>query len=339
MSMRDMFMAAAMARIHGSGSAGGSGSTQNAINPVAKTDAMTIPVGVDEYGQLWVAPIGSSDSEDTGIAVESVALDQTEITVGTGSTVQLTATVLPEDATDQALEWYSSNEGIATVDDTGLVTGVAEGSCTIMASAASGAYAEVAVTVEVAAAETLAYEWDYTMGMPEDNGFTVKKIDNATAEITDDGLLVKAGEQYSLAYFASLPTWDGGKIIVECEYLVKKTWYEGTNYGTQICASDGGNGAMVYGKTNEIVLATGTDAKAIATWGTPEDYDYSATTALVRIEYDVSTGLKAYFNGELLGETATLSSVASIGFGHVGNGSTLFKAFRVWTGYSEEASA
>jgi hypothetical protein len=43
----------------------------------------------------------------------------------------LTATVAPENATNKAVAWSSSNTAVATVSDTGLVTAIAAGTATI----------------------------------------------------------------------------------------------------------------------------------------------------------------------------------------------------------------
>ena len=55
-----------------------------------------------------------------------------------GETLQLTADVLPENAADKSVTWASSDETIATVDQTGLVTAHAEGTVTITAAACKG---------------------------------------------------------------------------------------------------------------------------------------------------------------------------------------------------------
>ena len=66
-----------------------------------------------------------------------------------GATVQLTATVAPEDATDKTVTWETSNAEVATVDATGLVTAIANGEATITATA-GGQTAECKVTVAIA---------------------------------------------------------------------------------------------------------------------------------------------------------------------------------------------
>ena len=69
------------------------------------------------------------------IAVTSVELSNTELTLMVGSTETLVATVKPDDATDKTVTWTSSDDGVATVDERGLVTAIGDGSATISAKA------------------------------------------------------------------------------------------------------------------------------------------------------------------------------------------------------------
>ena len=69
------------------------------------------------------------------ILVTNVSLNKTEISIEKGRTEQLTATVLPENATDKTVTWISSDTGIAKVTNNGLVTGMGEGTATITAKA------------------------------------------------------------------------------------------------------------------------------------------------------------------------------------------------------------
>ena len=86
------------------------------------------------------------ESED--VSVESVSLDKTEAKVKKGSWIQLTATVLPEDATNKAVKWESGDETIATVTEEGKVAGVKKGTATITVTTEDGEKtAECKVTV------------------------------------------------------------------------------------------------------------------------------------------------------------------------------------------------
>ena len=81
--------------------------------------------------------------------VSSVALDKTSAELQVGKTLTLTATVTPDNATDKAVVWTSSNDAVATVDANGVVTAKAEGTATITATA-GGKTATCTVTVKAA---------------------------------------------------------------------------------------------------------------------------------------------------------------------------------------------
>lgn len=82
---------------------------------------------------------------DATIAVEAVELSHSEASLAVGATLQLTATITPENATNKSITWSSTDEEVATVVD-GLVTGVAVGEATIMAEA-DGMFGICTVTV------------------------------------------------------------------------------------------------------------------------------------------------------------------------------------------------
>ena len=78
----------------------------------------------------------------------SIALNISEVELGYEETVQLVATVMPDDATDKSVTWASADEAVATVDENGLVTAVAKGTTTITATTVDGLTAECIVTVK-----------------------------------------------------------------------------------------------------------------------------------------------------------------------------------------------
>ncbi len=69
------------------------------------------------------------------VPVSSLTLDAPKTTINVNEEIQLTATVLPEDATYPEVTWSSSEEGIASVSASGLVKGLVAGQSTITASA------------------------------------------------------------------------------------------------------------------------------------------------------------------------------------------------------------
>ena len=84
----------------------------------------------------------------TAVPVLGVALDKTSMNLTAGSTGTLTATINPTDAANKSLTWTSDNEAVATVDENGKVTAVAEGTAHITAKTVDGEKTAVcAVTV------------------------------------------------------------------------------------------------------------------------------------------------------------------------------------------------
>lgn len=85
-------------------------------------------------------------------SVTSVSLDKEELALTVGEEVTLSATVLPDNATDKTVTWSSSNENVATVDENGKVTAIAAGEATITVTTTDGektANCVVTVTDEV----------------------------------------------------------------------------------------------------------------------------------------------------------------------------------------------
>lgn len=98
--------------------------------------------------------VKTSAKVTVGKAIESITLDSNEGVLTVGNTHTIKATVFPEDATDKAVTWKSSDESIATVDAEGNVTAKDTGNVTIMAvNSDGGVSADYALTVNKAAAK------------------------------------------------------------------------------------------------------------------------------------------------------------------------------------------
>lgn len=105
---------------------------------VADTTATAEDAGVDSE-MLVVPENAKAETKVTvGKAIESITLDSNEGVLSVGNTHTIKATVFPEDATNKAITWKSSDESIATVDAEGNVTAKGTGNVTITAVNSDG---------------------------------------------------------------------------------------------------------------------------------------------------------------------------------------------------------
>lgn len=132
-----------------------------------------------------IATYSCKKEKDKSVAVTEVRLDKTATTLVEGDTEELIATVMPENATDMGIEWKSSDESVATVSQTGLVTALKEGSSAITVITNDGglkATCDVTVNKKIIAASEVQLnkkELTLTEGGTEKLVVTVKP-DNAT---------------------------------------------------------------------------------------------------------------------------------------------------------------
>ena len=83
------------------------------------------------------------------ISVTGVTLDKATLSLETGKTGQLTASVAPTNATNKAVSWSSDTTAVATVDKTGKVTAVKAGTAKITVKTTDGSKTAVCtVTVK-----------------------------------------------------------------------------------------------------------------------------------------------------------------------------------------------
>ena len=76
-----------------------------------------------------------------------VTLNRTTMTIIAGKSFTLKATVAPINANDKTITWTSSDEAIAAVSSTGIVTGINKGTATITAGTVNGKTAKCTVKV------------------------------------------------------------------------------------------------------------------------------------------------------------------------------------------------
>ena len=93
----------------------------------------TVDGGYKAECAVTVKPIVPPVVHPTG-----VTLDKTSAEICVNETLALTATVLPADATDKSVTWYTSDASVATVSANGVVTGISKGIATITVATVDG---------------------------------------------------------------------------------------------------------------------------------------------------------------------------------------------------------
>ena len=97
----------------------------------------------------WSECFGTIVEMPAVVLANSIALDQTDVELAKGNILQLSATVMPDDAADKSVTWTTSDEAVATVDATGLVTAVDPGTATITATTTDGSNLSASCDVTV----------------------------------------------------------------------------------------------------------------------------------------------------------------------------------------------
>jgi len=114
------------------------------------------------------------------IPVESIEIGFSGGKLLLGQTYQINPTVLPENATDKTVTYYSNNTEVATVSESGLVTAVATGTATITASA--GGKSDTVVFTVVEDTYSAGYNDGYSEGFF--SGKTVGSIEATDSVLT-----------------------------------------------------------------------------------------------------------------------------------------------------------
>ena len=141
------------------------------------------------------------------IPVTTVLVTPASAILDPGNTLQLTATVLPENATNKGVTWITSSSAVATVNQNGLVTATGAGSAIISVLTTDGNYSAscaVEVTAPACVYETInSQNFDSGMGIWVDGGtdcarstyypnsgrYSLLLRDNTTTSLTTTGTL------------------------------------------------------------------------------------------------------------------------------------------------------
>ena len=148
-----------------------------------KAGEATITVTTEDGGKTATCRVTVSDRE---IKVTEITL--AALAIYAGESKAITATVKPDDATNKALTWTSSDETVATVDATGKVTGVKTGSVTITATAQDGSGVSGSCTVTVLSPVKKVTVEPANLTLGQNKSYTLKATVEVFGSGTDTGV-------------------------------------------------------------------------------------------------------------------------------------------------------
>jgi|GEM_PF-6710226 len=146
----------------------------NAVNKSVKWSSSDPDIAaIDYYGNVTAKKPGSATitvitvdggftaeckiTVSAGVIIAEISLNREKAILPVANTIQLTATIIPEDLENKDIIWSSSDLKIAAVDESGLVTGKTAGIVTIKATNEANG---ISAICEVKVLETVPFEAD-----------------------------------------------------------------------------------------------------------------------------------------------------------------------------------
>ncbi len=111
---------------------------QNGMVTAVSAGSANITVTVDGTFTATCAVTVQQGGGAEGVRVQEVTLDENDVTLAPNETKQLTATVLPEEASDKSVSWSSNATNVARVSQSGLITARAAGTAVITVTTNDG---------------------------------------------------------------------------------------------------------------------------------------------------------------------------------------------------------
>ncbi len=245
------------------------------LSDAAFTGLTQAKIAIADYADNQYVSDWYSLTSATVVRPTSVTLDRQQISMTAGSEAVLSATVLPENASNRTVTWSSSDDGVASVDASGRLTAKKAGTAVITAKTVNGLTAGCTVTV-TAAAQGKALASLSAPGRAE-SGSTIPfsfQLEQMTGAATvaftferDDGLT--GGTVAAKNGFTSLGVeWSGNEGVLVLSYLDKGaggtlTRAQLTELATLTMAAEAESGSLGVTLTGVTVCGYDGDGNAV----------------------------------------------------------------------------
>ena len=146
------------------------------------------------------------------VKVTDISLNSTMASLSVGETMYLFATVSPSNATDNSVNWSSSNSSVVSVSSSGLVTANAVGSATITCKANDGSGVQATCTVTVTNVKSGTYFTEKTVEGVEIR-YYVSDASSGTCKVY--GTQMYPSEEQKAATKVTIPEQVNGMTVTE----------------------------------------------------------------------------------------------------------------------------
>ena len=190
-------------------------------------------------GLLAIISVLCCNKEIDTISIDSVSIDKKSLEIMVGDVATLTATVNPSNASNKNVYWTSSDQTVATVDNTGKITAVKAGTATVTVTTEDGGktatckvivnekiYPVTGVTLDKTSVELTEGDVTVLTATVNPSNASNKNVywtssDQSVATVDDAGKVtaVKAGTAT-----VTVTTEDGGKTAT-CKVIVNEKIY------------------------------------------------------------------------------------------------------------------
>lgn len=225
------------------------------------------------------------------ISVTGVSLDNSSLRILKGATAQLNATIAPANASNKKVNWTSTNNSVATVSASGLVTAVAAGTATVTATTADGGFtANCTVTVYQATSynkvTTAPSDWSGTYLIVYEDGHaafnggleTLDAVNNYISVTINNGKIESNDATNAAAFTISAGSASG-------KYYIKSA---SGKYIGRTANSNGLNTNGTTGIDNTISISSG----SVSINGTATSLQFNSNSGQMRFRYFTSTNQK-----------------------------------------------